>query len=141
MGLRLLFCPSRGYIRYDSDEGYTMLLNLLKAKIHGATLTMTDLHYEGSIAIDANLLEASGIRPFEHVDVWNITNGQRLATYAIEGARGTGQIMLNGAAARLAHAGDKVIIAAFAQMDEAEAARHHPTVVLVNDDNTVQKIL
>lgn len=118
-----------------------MMLNMLKAKIHGATLTMTDLHYEGSIAIDSDLLEAAGILPFEHVDVWNITNGQRLATYAIEGERGTGQIMLNGAAARLAHAGDKVIIAAFGQIDQSEAKNYKPTVVLVNDDNSIQKII
>ncbi len=118
-----------------------MLLNMLKAKIHGATLTMTDLHYEGSIAIDQDVLDAAGILPFEHVDVWNITNGNRLATYAIPGERGTGQFLLNGAAARLAHAGDKVIIASFGQIDAAEARNYHPTVVLMNDDNTVKSIL
>lgn len=118
-----------------------MILNMLKAKLHGATLTMTDLHYEGSIAIDADLLDAAGILPFEHVDIWNVTNGNRLATYAIEGERGSGQIMLNGAAARLAHAGDKVIIAAFGQIEAADAKDHKPTVVLMNDDNTIQKII
>ncbi|WOI52261.1 aspartate 1-decarboxylase [Parvularcula sp. LCG005] len=118
-----------------------MQLKMLKSKLHGATLTMTDLHYEGSIAIDADLLDAAGILPFEHVDVWNVTNGQRLATYAIEGERGSGQFMLNGAAARLAHAGDKVIIATFGMVDAAEARNYKPTVVLMNDDNTIQKII
>ena len=118
-----------------------MLLNMLKAKIHRATLTMTDLHYEGSIAIDKDILDAAGIHPYEHVDVWNVTNGQRLATYAIEGERGSGCFMLNGAAARLAEPGDKVIIAAFAQVEAEQAANYHPTVVLMNDDNSIQKII
>ena len=118
-----------------------MLLNMLKAKLHGATVTMTDLHYEGSIAIDADLLDASGILPHEHVDIWNVTNGQRLATYAIEGERGSGCIMLNGAAARLAEPGDKVIIAAFGQVEAEKARNYHPTVVLMNDDNSIQKII
>ncbi|MEM9989030.1 MAG: aspartate 1-decarboxylase [Pseudomonadota bacterium] len=118
-----------------------MLLKMLKAKLHGATLTMTDLHYEGSIAIDSALLEASGILPHEHVDVWNITNGQRLSTYVIEADAGSGTLMLNGAAARLAHAGDKVIIAAFGQVTEEEALHRKPTVVLMNDDNSIQKII
>lgn len=118
-----------------------MLLNMLKAKIHGATLTMTDLHYEGSIAIDADLLEAAGILPHERVDIWNVTNGNRLATYAIEAEAGSGMLMLNGAAARLAHAGDKVIIAAFGQVEAEEARNYKPTVVLMNDDNTVQRVI
>ncbi|MCI5044999.1 MAG: aspartate 1-decarboxylase [Aquisalinus sp.] len=118
-----------------------MLLNMLKAKIHRATITMTDLHYEGSIAIDKDILDAAGIYPYEHVDIWNVTNGQRLATYAIEGERGSGCFMLNGAAARLAEPGDKVIIAAFAQIEAEEAANYHPTVVLMEDDNSIQKII
>ncbi len=118
-----------------------MLLNMLKAKIHRATITMTDLHYEGSIAIDMDILEASGIYPHEHVDIWNVTNGQRLATYAIEGERGSGCFMLNGAAARLAEPGDQIIIAAFGQLEEEKAANYKPTVVLMNDDNTIQKII
>jgi aspartate 1-decarboxylase len=118
-----------------------MLLKMLKAKIHGATLTMTDLHYEGSIAIDAELLEAAGILPYEHVDIWNVTNGARLATYALEAERGSGMILLNGAAARLAHAGDKVIISAFGQVEASQARNYKPTVVLMNGDNTIQKII
>ena len=114
---------------------------MLKAKIHNATLTMTDLHYEGSIAIDQDLLDAAGILPHEHVDIWNVTNGNRLATYAIPAERGSGQIMLNGAAARLAHAGDKVIIAAFCGVPAEQARNYHPTVVLMNEDNTVKQVL
>ncbi|ADM09878.1 aspartate 1-decarboxylase precursor [Parvularcula bermudensis HTCC2503] len=118
-----------------------MLLTLLKAKIHGATLTMTDLHYEGSIAIDEDLLEASGILPYEQVDIWNVTNGARLSTYAMAGQRGSGQLLLNGAAARLAHVGDRVIISAFAQFEADEVERHRPSIVLVNPDNSVKSIL
>jgi aspartate 1-decarboxylase len=118
-----------------------MLLTMLKAKIHNATLTMTDLHYEGSIAIDQDILDAAGILPFEHVDIWNTTNGQRLATYALPGERRSGQFMLNGAAARLAHAGDKVIIAAFGQVPTEEARNYHPTVLIMNDDNTIKQTI
>lgn len=118
-----------------------MLLNMLKAKIHRATVTMTDLHYEGSIAIDADILDAAGILVHEHVDIWNVTNGQRLATYAIEGERGSGCFMLNGAAARMAEPGDKIIIAAFGQVDESEAKNYHPTVVLMNDDNSIKSVI
>lgn len=118
-----------------------MLLKMLKSKIHGATLTMTDLHYEGSIAIDEDLLEAAGMLPHEHVDIWNVTNGNRLATYVLPAERGSGTLMLNGAAARLAHAGDKVIITAFAQVDAEEARIYKPTVVLMNDDNSISRII
>lgn len=118
-----------------------MLLKMLKSKIHGATLTMTDLHYEGSIAIDEDLLDAAGILPHEHVDIWNVTNGSRLSTYALPAERGSGMMMLNGAAARLAHAGDKVIITTFGHVPAEEARNYKPTVVLMNDDNSVQKII
>lgn len=118
-----------------------MLLKMLKAKIHGATLTMTDLHYEGSIAIDEELLDSAGILPFEHVDIWNVTNGNRLATYALPAERGSGQLMLNGAAARLAHAGDKVIITAFGQISATEARNYKPTVLIMNDDNSINRII
>jgi aspartate 1-decarboxylase len=118
-----------------------MRLSMLKAKLHQATLTMTDLHYEGSIAIDRDLLDASGILPNEKVEVWNITNGARLTTYALEAERGSREIMLNGAAARLAHAGDRVIIAAFCEVEAAEARAHKPTVVLMNEDNTVKEVI
>ncbi|MEE4208153.1 MAG: aspartate 1-decarboxylase [Parvularcula sp.] len=118
-----------------------MRLTLLKAKLHQAVLTMTDLHYEGSIAIDRDLLDASGILPHEKVDVWNITNGNRLTTYALPAERGSREIMLNGAAARLAHVGDKVIITAFCDVEADEARAHKPTVVLMNDDNSIKEVI
>ena len=114
-----------------------MLLTMLKAKIHRATVTQCDLHYEGSISIDAALLEASGILPNEQVDVLNINNGQRFTTYAIEAKAGSGTIGINGAAARLAQNGDLVIIVAYAQMDEAEARRHKPVVLSMDGKNRV----
>lgn len=117
-----------------------MRLSMLKAKLHQATLTMTDLHYEGSIAIDQDLLDASGLLPNEKVDVWNITNGARLTTYVLPSERGSRQIMLNGAAARHAHAGDRVIITAFCEVEAEEAKAHQPTVVLMNEDNTVKEV-
>lgn len=115
-----------------------MLLTMLKAKIHRATVTQADLHYEGSITIDEDLLEQSGILPHEQVDVLNIDNGQRFTTYAIIGKRGSGIIGVNGAAARLVQAGDKVIICAYAQMDAETAKTYDPTVLLMDDDNTVK---
>lgn len=114
-----------------------MLLTMLKAKIHRATVTQCDLHYEGSISIDAALLEASGILPNEQVDVLNINNGQRFTTYAIEAKAGSGTIGINGAAARLAQNGDLVIIVAYAQMDEAEARRHKPVVLSMDEKNRI----
>ena len=112
-----------------------MFRKLLKSKIHRATVTRSDLNYEGSIAVDADLLEAADIQPFEAVHVWNVTNGSRLQTYAIAADRHTGEICLNGAAARLAQAGDLVIIASFAWMDEKEAAQANPKLVFVDAKN------
>lgn len=115
-----------------------MILTMLKAKIHRATITQCDLHYEGSITIDTDLLEASGILVNEQVDVLNINNGQRFTTYAIPGEAGSGIIGINGAAARLAQKGDLVIICAYAQMDEDTAKSHKPTVVLMSEDNKIK---
>jgi len=113
-----------------------MMLNLLKAKIHRATITESDLNYEGSISIDPLLLEASGILPYEQVDVLNITNGQRFTTYAIKAdKRGKGDIKVNGAAARLVQKGDLVIICAFAAMSEPVAKKYKPTLVFVDKNN------
>ncbi len=110
---------------------------MLHAKIHRATVTRVDMHYEGSIAVDQCLSEAAGILPYEAVQVWNVTNGARLETYLIPAARGSGEVCINGAAARLAQPGDIVIIAAFQWMEEAAALRHRPTVVLVDAQNRV----
>jgi aspartate 1-decarboxylase len=113
-----------------------MNLTMLKCKIHRATVTGADLNYEGSITIDPALLDASGILPFEQVDVLNINNGARFTTYAIKSKkRGSGEITVNGAAARLVQKGDLVIICAFASMDEKEAKKYQPTIILVDSKN------
>ena len=114
-----------------------MLLTMMKAKLHRATVTQADLEYEGSIAIDRDLLDAARILPHEQVDVWNLTSGARITTYAIEAPRGSGVIGVNGAAARLVQKGDRVIIAAWAQMDAAAAEAHRPIVVLLDHDNRI----
>ncbi len=114
-----------------------MLLTMMKAKLHRAVVTQADLEYEGSIAIDRDLLDAAGILPHEQVDVWNITNGARFTTYAIEAPRGGRAFGVNGAAARMVQAGDRIIVATWAQMDEAQAKRHTPTVVLLDDANAI----
>ncbi len=112
-----------------------MIVTMMKGKIHRATVTEADLHYEGSISIDMNLVEAAGFLVNERVEIYNIDTGARFATYVIEGRRGSGVIGLNGAAARLAMPGDKVIIVAYAQMDAEEARAFQPKVVLVDGDN------
>jgi len=112
-----------------------MKRKMLKSKIHRATVTGADLHYEGSITIDPILMEAADIIPYEAVSIWNVTNGSRLETYAIEGERGSGVICLNGAAARLVAPKDLVIIASFVDMDDEEAKRHEPKLVFVNERN------
>ena len=112
-----------------------MLLTLLKGKIHRATVTQCDLHYEGSISVDAALLERSGILPHEQVDVLNFNNGELFTTYAIPAPAGSGAIGINGAAARLAQKGDLVIIVAYARMEEAEAKSFSPRVLLVDSAN------
>ena len=112
-----------------------MLLTLMRAKLHRATVTQADLEYEGSIAIDRDLLDASTLLPHEQVDVLNITTGARFTTYVIEAPRGSRVIGVNGAAARLVQAGDKVIVVAYARMELAEAKGHTPTVVVCDDAN------
>ncbi len=108
-----------------------MHLNMLKAKIHRATVTHAELHYEGSIAIDGLLLDASGIREYEQIHAWNISNGKRFVTYALRAEEGSGIISVNGSAAHRATPGDLVIIAAFAQLSEAEAEKHQPICVYI----------
>jgi len=117
-----------------------MTVTMLKSKIHRATVTQAELNYVGSITIDEDLLDASGIREYELVQIADVDNGQRLETYAISGTRGSGIICLNGAAARLVQPGDKVIIMAYAQMTPEEASLHRPVVVFVDDDNIPEKI-
>jgi aspartate 1-decarboxylase len=111
---------------------------MLKAKLHRLTVTQADLDYEGSLTLDPDLLDAADILPFEEVQVWNVTRGTRLATYAIEGERGSGVVCVNGAAAHLASAGDVVIVATFTELPDAQARRHRPRVVLVDYRNRVR---
>ena len=111
---------------------------MLKSKIHRATLTATDLHYEGSIAIDKNLLEAADILPGEQVHVLNVNNGNRLITYAIEAPAGSGMMMLNGPAARCGLPGDIVVVITYANFDDLEARRHQPSIVLVDEVNRIR---
>ena len=111
---------------------------LLKSKIHRATITESNLHYEGSMTIDQDLMEAADIVPYEQIQVYNIANGERFSTYAIEGPRGSGVICLNGAAARKGLAGDLVIIATYADFAEQEVKNHKPKVVYVDGQNRRQ---
>ena len=108
---------------------------MLKSKIHRATVTGADLHYEGSVTIDRDLMDAADIVSYEKVAVWNVTNGSRLETYAIEGERGSGVICLNGAAARLVAPKDLVIIASFVNMENEAAIKHDPKLVFVDEFN------
>ncbi|MCD0458078.1 aspartate 1-decarboxylase [Roseiconus lacunae] len=110
---------------------------MLSAKIHRATITGADLDYEGSITIPPDLLDASGIVPYESVYVWNVTRGTRLETYAITGEPGTRDICANGAAAHLIHPGDKVIIASYAFVPEEQVKTHRPRLVFVDDQNRI----
>ncbi|MGF1463607.1 MAG: aspartate 1-decarboxylase [Maricaulaceae bacterium] len=114
-----------------------MLLTMMKAKLHRAVVTQADLHYEGSISIDRDLLEAADILPHEQVDVLNINTGARFTTYAIEAPRGSRVFGVNGAAARLVQAGDRIIVVAYAQMDAAAARVFEPTVVLLDEANDI----
>ena len=116
-----------------------MLVTLMKAKLHRATVTQADLEYEGSISIDSDLLERAGILPHEQVDVLNITTGARFTTYAIEAPSGSKVIGVNGAAARLVQAGDKVIVVAYCQLPAEEARNFAPSVVLLDDGNEIKR--
>lgn len=110
---------------------------MLKSKIHRATVTQADLHYVGSLTVDAGLMEAADLLPGEQVHVVDINNGARLETYVIEGPRGSGVIGVNGAAARLVHPGDLVIVISYASLEDAEARAFAPRVVHVGADNRV----
>ncbi len=112
-----------------------MMRTMLHGKIHRATVTGADLHYEGSVTIESDLLERADILPYERVDIWNVTNGERFSTYALAGQRGSGVVCINGAAAHKARQGDLVIIAAFATVGEAEAREWEPHCVFVDAYN------
>lgn len=114
-----------------------MIRNMMKSKLHAATVTGADLHYQGSIGIDADLLDEANILDHERVEIYNITNGERLATYAIPLPRGSKEVVLNGAAAHKASPGDRVIIVTYADFTDEEARRHQPTVLLMGEGNRV----
>ena len=113
---------------------------LLKSKIHRARITEANLYYEGSLTIDAEIMEKAGVLPYEKVSVVNINNGERFETYAIEGERGKKDFCLNGAAARKGSPGDEIIVMTYGLYDEKEAETHKPTIVLLDKDNEIQKI-
>ena len=117
-----------------------MQLRMLKGKIHRATVTGADLDYEGSIEIDSSLMDAAGILPFEQVDIWSLTTGDRFSTYALPAEKHSGIIALNGAAARKVQPGDEIIIAAFVLVNEKEALRWKPKVVFVDELNRVKPL-
>jgi len=114
-----------------------MNITMLKSKIHRATVTHAELHYEGSCAIDTELLEAANILPFEQLHIYNVNNGERFTTYAIEAPRGSGTIGVNGAAAHKASAGDLLIICTYAEMDAGQARSFKPELVYVDEENTI----
>jgi len=117
-----------------------MQRTMLQSKIHRATVTQADLHYVGSCTIDADLMDAADLLEGQQIDIVDINNGNRLETYVIAGESGTGVIGINGAAAHLVHPGDVVILATFAEMDDAEAREHEPTVVFVDEQNRVKEL-
>jgi aspartate 1-decarboxylase len=112
-----------------------MMRTFLQAKLHRVRVTEADLHYEGSCGIDEALLEAAGLREYQYIELYNVTNGQRFTTYIIKAPRGSGQISLNGAAARRAMVGDLLIICAYSMYSEAELENYQPVVVLVDEHN------
>jgi aspartate 1-decarboxylase len=120
-----------------SPGGSDMRRELLKSKIHRARITGKDVHYEGSLTLDPQLMEAAGIIPYEKVQVVNVSNGSRLETYVIPGQPGSGDVILNGAAARWGEIGDPVIILAYAHVEEAELAGFRPRIVFVDERNHV----
>jgi len=116
-----------------------MQRELCKSKIHGATITEANLYYEGSLTLDADLIEAADLVPYERIQVVNTNNGARLETYVLPGERGSGAVHLNGAAARLGEVGDRAILISYALYDESEAAGHEPRVVFVDEQNRILK--
>jgi aspartate 1-decarboxylase len=131
------------YIKINNRLGAYLLMHLtvLRAKIHRAVITETNLDYIGSITIDAGLLKEAAIYPYEQVHVWNLTNGGRLITYAIPGEEGSGIICLNGAGAHLNRVGDRIIISAFGIIDEAEAHDFKAKIISLDDDNKIRQVI
>jgi len=118
-----------------------MQREVLRGKIHRATVTEANLEYEGSLTVDGELMEAAGLAPYERIDVYDVTNGNRFSTYLIEGLRLSGVICVNGAAAHLARAGDRIIITGYGLVTEADLEEHRPKVVLVDEENRIRQVL
>ena len=116
-----------------------MFSNMLKAKLHMAAVTQAELWYDGSCAIDSNLLKLAGMREFEQIDIYNVNNGERFTTYIIKAEAGSGIISMNGAAARRVQVGDRIIIATYGQFSEAEMETHKPKLVYLNEDNSIDR--
>lgn len=117
-----------------------MQRTMLKSKLHRVTATHADLQYEGSCAIDEDLLEAANIKEYEQIDIWNVNNGERFTTYAIRAERGSGVISVNGSAARRAAPGDIMIIATFAVYNEIELVKHEPSLIYVDSQNRITRV-
>jgi aspartate 1-decarboxylase len=117
-----------------------MVRTLCKSKLHGATVTEANVHYAGSITIDASLMEAADLVPYEQVHVFDIDNGARLVTYCIEGPRGSGTMCMNGAAARLVSTGDRIIVVGFGQFEEEELKGFQPKIVMLDERNRIRAI-
>jgi aspartate 1-decarboxylase len=117
-----------------------MLREMLRAKVHRATVTETNVNYEGSLTLDADLMKAAGMLPYERIDVYNADSGTRFSTYLITGTPGSGEVCVNGAAALLARPGDRIIIASYAALGPEEIPGHRPTVVLVDRSNRITEV-
>ncbi len=125
--------------RVKGSTGVMPMRKILRGKIHRATVTAADLHYEGSITVDKTLMEAMDLLEWEAVQIWNVTNGERFETYALEGERDSGVICVNGAAARKVAEGDLLIVGAFTWLDEDEARAHKPRIVMVDENNAIRE--
>jgi len=113
---------------------------LLRSKIHRLRVTERDIEYEGSLTLDRELLRAADLVPYERIEVYDVDNGKRFATYLLEGAAGSGECCINGAAARMVEVGHRVILASYVTLDDEAVAGHHPTVVLVDERNRVREV-
>src|SRR5262245_25323843 len=122
-----------------ANRGTAPRRSMLKSKLHRATVTHADLHYEGSLTMDRTLMDASDILEWEEVHVWNVTRGTRFRTYAMVGEAGSGVVCANGAAAHLAKVGDVIIVATYTQLEDGDARRHTPRIVLVDGENRVKQ--
>ena len=117
-----------------------MIRQMLRAKIHRVAVTETKVEYEGSLTLDSDLMRAADLRPYERIEVYDVTSGSRFATYVIEGPAGSGDCCVNGAAARLAEPGDRLILAAYADVDESELDDWRPQLVVIGEDNRIREV-